>query len=89
MASCLCSDLRFPSERSSVGETGAEESGTCKALAGVSFLHNPMLILTSFLATRPSILRSRAVQELEILSLRHQIGVLQRSAAKTSEINHG
>ena len=48
-----------------------------------------MLILRSFLATLPSILRSRAVQELEILSLRHQFGVLQRSVAKTPEINHG
>ena len=34
------------------------------------------------LATLASILRSRAALELEILALRHQIGALQRPAAK-------
>ena len=40
------------------------------------------LFLTAFLAILPSILRSRAALLLENLALRHQIGVLQRSAAK-------
>jgi hypothetical protein len=41
-----------------------------------------MLILRSFLAVLLSILRSSAALELENLALRHQIGVLQRSAAR-------
>jgi len=45
-----------------------------------------MLILSSFLATLPSILRSRAALELENLALRHQIGVLQRSAASRPKL---
>ena len=45
-----------------------------------------MLILRSFLATLPSILRSRAALELENLALHHQIGVLQRSAAKRPKL---
>jgi hypothetical protein len=45
-----------------------------------------MVILRSFLATLPSILRSRAAVELENLALRHQIGVLQRSAAKRPKL---
>ena len=40
------------------------------------------VFLTTLLAVLPSILRSRAAVELENLALRHQIGVLQRSAAK-------
>src|SRR5271167_977507 len=39
-----------------------------------------LLSLTSVLATLGLICRSRAALELENLSLRHQIGVLQRSA---------
>jgi len=38
--------------------------------------------LATLLPTLPSILRSRAALELENLALRHQIGVLQRSARK-------
>ena len=38
--------------------------------------------LTSVLATLRLIFRSRAALELENLALRHQIGVLQRSARK-------
>jgi putative transposase len=38
--------------------------------------------LTMFLATLSSIFRSRAALQLENLALRHQIGVLQRSARK-------
>src|SRR5215469_9421260 len=48
-----------------------------------------MLILLSFLATLSSILRSRAALELEILALRHQIGVLQRSAVKRPKLTTG
>jgi putative transposase len=43
----------------------------------------PMLILlTTLLGTLPSMFRSRALLELENLALRHQIGVLRRSARK-------
>ena len=45
-----------------------------------------MLILRSLLAALLSLLRSRAALELEILALRHQIGVLQRSAAKRPKL---
>jgi putative transposase len=56
------------------------------------FLHNlpPMLIsLATVLATLRSIFRSRAALELEILALRHQIGVLQRSARKRPKLTAG
>ena len=43
-------------------------------------------ILATLLATLPSILRSRAALELENLALRHQIGVLQRSAGKRTKL---
>src|SRR6516225_1151682 len=43
----------------------------------------------TFLAVVPSILRSRAAVELENLALRHQIGVLQRSAAKRANLTSG
>jgi len=46
-------------------------------------LFSSMLIsLVTLLATLSSIFRSRAALELENLALRHQIGVLQRSARK-------
>ncbi len=45
-----------------------------------------MPILRSFLATLPSILRSRAALELENLALRHQVGVLQSSAARRPKL---
>ena len=48
-----------------------------------------LLFLTTFLAILPSILRSRAALELENLALRHQIGVLQRSAAKRPKLTSG
>ena len=48
-----------------------------------------MLILPSFLATLASIFRSRAVLGLEILALRHQIGVLKRSAVKRPKLTIG
>ena len=41
-----------------------------------------LIFLATLLATVSSILRSRAALELENLALRHQIGVLQRSARK-------
>jgi putative transposase len=41
-----------------------------------------IIALTTLLATLSSIFRSRAALELENLALRHQIGVLQRSARK-------
>jgi putative transposase len=44
---------------------------------------------TTLLAIWPSILRSRAALELENLALRHQIGVLQRSAAKRLKLTSG
>ena len=47
------------------------------------------LFLTAFLAILPSILRSRAALLLENLALRHQIGVLQRSAAKRPKLTSG
>src|SRR5215467_14375508 len=47
------------------------------------------IFLRSCLATLPSILRSRAAVELENLALRHQIGVLQRSAAKRPKLTSG
>ena len=45
-----------------------------------------LIFLATLLATLPSILRSRAVLELENLALRHQIGVLQRSARKRPKL---
>ena len=42
--------------------------------------------LATLLATLPAILRSRAALELENLALRHQIGVLQRSARKRAKL---
>src|SRR5215831_4123049 len=48
-----------------------------------------LIVLMSLLATLPSILRSRAAVELENLALRHQIGVLQRSAAKRPKLTSG
>ena len=45
-----------------------------------------LIFLASLLATLPSILRSRAALELENLALRHQIGVLQRSARKRPQL---
>jgi hypothetical protein len=48
-----------------------------------SFIISSMLTaLMTFLATLSSIFRSRAALELENLTLRHQIGVLRRAAAK-------
>src|SRR5262252_5911478 len=47
------------------------------------------VFLTTLLAVLPSILRSRAAVELENLALRHQIGVLQRSAAKRLKSTSG
>ena len=44
------------------------------------------LFFRTFLAALPSILRSRAALQLENLALRHQIGVLQRSAAKRPKL---
>jgi len=50
----------------------------------------PMLIsLTSVLATLVSVFRSRTALELENLALRHQIGVLQRSARKRPILTTG
>ena len=43
-------------------------------------------IVATMLATLPSILRSRSALELENLALRHQIGVLQRSARKRPKL---
>src|SRR5271166_7162278 len=45
-----------------------------------------MLVLATLLATLSSIVRSRAALELENLALRHEIGVLQRSARKRPKL---
>jgi putative transposase len=45
--------------------------------------------LTTLLAALWSIFRSRAALQLENLALRHQIGVLQRSAAKRPKLTSG
>lgn len=41
-----------------------------------------LIFLTTLLVSVSSVFRSRAALELENLALRHQIGVLQRSARK-------
>jgi putative transposase len=46
-----------------------------------------LIFLATFLATVSSIVRSRTALELENLALRHQIGVLQRSARKRPKLN--
>ena len=48
-----------------------------------------LISLTTFLATLSWIFRSRAALQLENLALRHQIGVLQRSAAKRPKLTSG
>src|SRR5215467_1770676 len=48
-----------------------------------------LLLFKTFLSVLASILRSRAAVELENLALRHQIGVLQRSAAKRPKLTSG
>jgi hypothetical protein len=66
-----------------------------KRLSGpeLYFFHNslaPMPIsLTTLLAALCSIFRSRAALEIENLALRHQIGVLQRSARKRPRLTSG
>jgi putative transposase len=45
-----------------------------------------LIFLTTLLGTLSSMFRSRAVLELENLALRHQIGVLQRSAKKRPKL---
>ena len=42
----------------------------------------PITVLSALLASTLSVFRSRAVLQLEILALRHQLGVLQRSVKK-------
>src|SRR6266566_4723776 len=48
-----------------------------------------LISLTTFLATLSSIFRSRAALQLENLALRHQIGVLRRSARKRPKLTSG
>src|SRR5262245_25875909 len=45
-----------------------------------------LIVLTTLLGTLSFLFRSRAVLELENLALRHQIGVLQRSARKPCKL---
>ena len=45
-----------------------------------------LIFLATLLATLSSVWRSRAALELENLALRHQIGVLQRSASKRPKL---
>jgi len=64
----------------------------CLSAWELVFLHNsyPMLIfLTTLLASLWSIFRSRASLGLENLALRHQIGVLHRSAGKRPKLTLG
>jgi putative transposase len=44
-------------------------------------------ILSAFLAALSSVFRTRAALQVEILALRHQIGVLQRSARKRQKLS--
>jgi putative transposase len=48
-----------------------------------------LISLTTLFATLSSIFRSRAALELENLALRHQVGVLQRSARKRPKLTPG
>jgi len=48
-----------------------------------------LIFLKTALATLSSIFRSRAALELENLALRHQIGILQRSARKRPKLTPG
>ena len=48
-----------------------------------------LILLTTLLAALRAIFRSRAALELENLALRHQIGVLQRSARKRPKLTAG
>jgi len=48
-----------------------------------------LIFFTTLLATLSSTLRSRAALELENLALRHQLGVLQRSARKRPRLTAG
>jgi len=48
-----------------------------------------LISLTTFFTTLSSIFRSRAILQLENLALRHQIGVLQRSASKRPKLTRG
>src|SRR5271169_630745 len=68
-------------------------SKTSKCLSGRDlYFQNspPMLIsLATLLAALRAIFRSRAALELENLALRHQIGVLQRSARKREKLTAG
>ncbi|PYU19346.1 MAG: hypothetical protein DMG30_24515 [Acidobacteria bacterium] len=48
-----------------------------------------LISVTTLLATLSSIFRSHAALEFENLALRHQIGVLQRSAAKRPKLTSG
>src|ERR1700693_3251048 len=48
-----------------------------------------LISLTALFTTLSSIFRSRAALQLENLALRHQIGVLQRSARKRLKLNPG
>ena len=47
-----------------------------------------LIFLTTLLATLSSVLRPRAALQLENIALRHQIGVLQRSAAKRPKLTN-
>jgi len=48
-----------------------------------------LISLTTLFATLSSIFRSRAALQLENLALRHQVGVLQRSARKRPKLTTG
>src|SRR5215470_11952736 len=48
-----------------------------------------LIFLTTLLATLSSVLRPRTALQLENMALRHQIGVLRRSAAKRPKLTSG
>ena len=48
-----------------------------------------LIFLTTLLAALRAVFRARAALELENLALRHQIGVLQRSARKRPKLTAG
>jgi hypothetical protein len=48
-----------------------------------------LIFLMTLLATLSSVLRPRAALQLENIALRHQIGVLQRSAVKRPKLTSG
>lgn len=66
--------------------TGNSDLFEIMAVARLPITSASMLILSTLLAALRLVFRSRAAVELENLALRHQIGVLQRSAKKRPKL---